>query len=496
MQIETAEHLIQALRASGLFSSEQLKKMVRELKPLGDDTPTLMRHILQREWMSLYQLRKILHGKTAELHLGSYVLHSKIGEGGMGKVYRCVRKSDGQSVALKIVRPILLANPVIRKRYAREVSTSLSLKHPNIVTVFDAGEVDGRYYLAMEFVDGIDLSRMVKEFRPLAVAEACEYARQAALGLHYAHKAGFVHRDIKPSNILVAGERHIPQATEPAVVKIVDMGLIRAVEAADDVKSDLTRDGTVVGTPDYMSPEQAKNSSTVDHRADLYSLGCTLYFMLAGQPPFPHGSPIEKIIKHQVEAPPPLQALRRDVPSAVAEVIAKLMAKKPDDRYPSARKAAKALEPLAVYPTGARPVRIHVRDKKPRTPAEEQTTASNDTPVPETPNDRTPPANEQAGPLHASSEMSSFVSLNDPASGEFSPMVPTRTREPRRKDSPLGGWMWLLFATALLIAAGIGLWLAFNAVRQKPRNAFNATEAIRRVHALAMYPTDVTSRSC
>ncbi len=133
------------------------------------------------------------------------------------------------------------------------------------------------------------------------------------------------------------------------------MGLIRAVELDDDgPESDLTRDGTVVGTPDYMSPEQAKNSSTVDHRADLYSLGCTLYFLLAGQPPFPNGSAIEKIIKHQVDAPPPLQALRRDVPTAVAEVVARLMAKKPDDRFPTARKAARALEALAQYPAGAR----------------------------------------------------------------------------------------------------------------------------------------------
>ena len=211
----------------------------------------------------------------------------------MGKVYRA-RRIDAMdfAVALKIVRPILLANPVIRKRYEREVETALTLKHPNIVEVFDAGEVDGRYYLAMEFVDGIDLSRLVKEHRPLELAEACEYIRQAALGLHHAHEAGFVHRDIKPSNIIVAGERHVSAATEPAVVKILDMGLIRSI-GFDERRPGGERpdaNGTVVGTPDYMAPEQAKNSSTVDHRADLYSLGCTLYFLLAGQPPFPDGN--------------------------------------------------------------------------------------------------------------------------------------------------------------------------------------------------------------
>jgi eukaryotic-like serine/threonine-protein kinase len=349
MPIETADSLIDALRSCGLFPPEQLEGMLRELAALGDDPPTLMRHLLQREWMSLYQLRKVVHGKVDELHLGPYLLTDKIGEGGMGKVYRGRRIADGTSVAIKIVRPILLANPIIRQRYQREVETALTLKHPNVVAVFDAGEADGRSYIAMEFVDGIDLSHLIKEVRALEVAEACEYGRQAALGLHYAHQAGFVHRDIKPSNIVVAGERHIIGATEPAVVKILDMGLIRSVgfDSEGPDRNDLTRSGTVVGTPDYMAPEQAKNSSTVDHRADLYSLGCTLYFLLAGRPPFPDGNPIEKIIKHQLDAPMPLQALRPEVPTSVAEVVARLMAKSPADRFPTALAASEALAPLA-----------------------------------------------------------------------------------------------------------------------------------------------------
>ena len=177
---------------------------------------------------------------------------------------------------------------------------------------------------------------------------------QAALGLHYAHEAGFVHRDIKPSNIVVAGERYIAAATDPAVVKILDMGLVRSIsmEGEENERTDLTRVGTVVGTPDYMSPEQAKNSSTVDRRADLYSLGCTLYFLLAGRPPFPNGTPIEKIIKHQIEAPLPLQALRPEIPTSVAEAVARLMAKSPADRFPTALAAAEALEPLGAICSG------------------------------------------------------------------------------------------------------------------------------------------------
>jgi eukaryotic-like serine/threonine-protein kinase len=429
MQIETTETLIEALRSSGLFPPDQLGKMLREFRALEDDPLVLMRHILEREWLSLYQLRKTLHGKAHELHLGPYLLTDKIGEGGMGKVYRACRTVDGRPVALKIVRPILLANPVIRKRYEREVATALTLKHPNIVEVFDAGEIDGRHYLAMEFVDGIDLSRLVKEYRALELAEACEYIRQAALGLHHAHLAGFVHRDVKPSNFVVSGERYLPDATEPAVVKILDMGLIRSIGFETDGPGgdDLTRSGTVVGTPDYMAPEQAKNSSTVDHRADLYSLGCTLYFLLAGQPPFPDGNAIEKILKHQIEAPLPLQALRPEVPTVVAEVVARLMARAPADRFATAREAAEALAPLArdlvgvVSPPPKRrsgiypilPERSGSGDRGTATPR--SLDFLDDTPTPGRSRSRRPGRKKD-----------SLSTLNDPPSGESFPAVKAR----------------------------------------------------------------------
>jgi serine/threonine-protein kinase len=225
----------------------------------------------------------------------------------------------------------------------------------------------------MEFVDGIDLAVLTRDHRPLEIPEACEYARQTALGLQHAHDAGFVHRDIKPSNVIVAGERHVPQATEPAVVKILDMGLVRAI-GLDEVSNDsgeffslgsadpgLTRDGTLVGTPDYMAPEQAADSRTVDHRADLYSLGCTLYFLLTGQPPFADGTPTEKVLKHRYDHPAPLQALRPDVPTSVATIVARLMAKVPDDRFATAAAVAEMLAPLCAYPCGTQPVPIRVR---------------------------------------------------------------------------------------------------------------------------------------
>ncbi|HUR55244.1 MAG TPA: serine/threonine-protein kinase, partial [Gemmataceae bacterium] len=369
MPIESADTLIHTLRGCGLFSAEQMSALVGELAPVGDDPAAAMRHLVARDLITVYQLRKVAHGKAAELFFGDYVVLDKLGEGGMGKVYKARQNRLGREVAIKIVRSSLLSNPLVRKRYEREVQAASHLQHPNIVSVFDAGEVFGRYYLAMEFVDGIDLSRLIRDHGVLSVQEACEYARQAALGLQHAHDRGFVHRDIKPSNIIVSGERHVPKATEPAFVKILDMGLVREIGFDDGpAGADVTRDGTVVGTPDYMAPEQAKNSSGVDHRADLYSLGCTLYFLLTGQPPFPGGTPIERLLKHQLDRPDPLQGLRPGVPDAVAELVARLMAKNPDDRPATAGEVAAALGPHARYPHGTAPVTILTRGSEQAAP--------------------------------------------------------------------------------------------------------------------------------
>jgi len=354
MQIRTAESLLRAFRESGLFSPDEVAALARDLAPHGDDVQTMLKVLIQKDRVPVYQLRKIVHAKTAELFYGPYVILDKLGEGGMGKVYKAKDTRHDRIVALKVVRSNLLANPVVRGRYDREVQAVLALNHPNVASAYEAGESDGRFYLALEFVDGIDLARLVRTFGLLPVPEACEYLRQAALGLQHAHDRGFVHRDIKPSNIVVSGERHHSRATEAARVKILDMGLIRTVGLDDGNGADLTRDGTVVGTPDYMAPEQAKNSSTVDHRADLYNLGGAFYYLLTGKPPFSVGSPIEKILKHQLDPPPPLQATRPDVPDDLARIVARLMAKKPEDRFPTADALALALLPLTRF-TAATP---------------------------------------------------------------------------------------------------------------------------------------------
>ena len=208
---------------------------------------------------------------------------------------------------------------------------------------------------------------MIKDAGPLSIGMACSFVRQSANGLQHAHDQGLIHRDIKPSNLLVTALQK--SQTEPGgVVKILDMGLARAAvtgETESDISA-LTQAGTVIGTPDFMSPEQAKNSSTVDARSDLYSLGCTLYYLLTGQAPFPQGSTLEKLLQHQMDAPPQIQLKRQDVPHEVAGIVHKLLAKRPDDRFQSGSALATALEtwsgidPNGQSATGRRSGRLEV----------------------------------------------------------------------------------------------------------------------------------------
>jgi serine/threonine protein kinase len=455
MQIQTAESLLAALGDSGLFSPAELAALAQEAAPFAGGGPqAVLKHLARTGLVPVHQLRKVFHGRAAELFVGPYVVLDKLGEGGMGKVYKARDTRDGTVVALKIIRSNLLANPVARGRYEREVQAARALRHPNIAAAVDAGEAGERYYLAMEFVDGIDLARLVRAFGVLPVPEACEYVRQAALGLHHAHEMGLVHRDIKPSNIVVSGERHHPGATEPARVKLLDMGLVRCAGFDDGTGSgdvDLTRAGTVVGTPDYMAPEQAKNSRTVDRRGDLYSLGGTFYFLLTGRPPFPAGSPIEKILKHQLDPPPPLQAARPDVPDELAWIVARLMAKKPADRFQSARELAAALAPLTQFTDGTAPLPV-LRPTELDGPGAETLPPPEKTAPP--PSVLSPPR-DRSRPDRAARRTP--VANRPPRSRKNPGSVREVPPEPASRDGRAAAWITAVVMAALLI--GFAVWL-------------------------------------
>ncbi len=279
---------------------------------------------------------------SAELRAGSvvgpYVIHEEIRRGGMGAVYRARHTLLNRVVALKVLPPDRFRDPHALARFRREMESAGAIDHPNLVHASDAGESGGTHYLVMEYIDGLDLDRLVREHGPLPVPTACEIVRQAAQGLEHARQKGLVHRDVKPSNIML---------TRDGRVKLLDLGLALLRDGrAQGVH--LTDSGVVLGTVAYMAPEQASEPHGVDIRADLYSLGCTLYFLLAGRPPFGGNgdlSPIKTLLAHAHEPAPPIQAIRPEVPESLAAVLERLMAKSPVDRFQTPSEVSAVLEP-------------------------------------------------------------------------------------------------------------------------------------------------------
>jgi serine/threonine-protein kinase len=342
----------------GLLRNSQLTKLRREILPqISDDPQELLFALKQRGWITSYQAEEILQGRIEQLILGGYQILAPIGSGGMGQVFKALQPRLHRIVALKVIKPeIIRGNPRAYQRFKREAKAAARLNHPNIVAIYDADEANGVPFLVLEYVDGPDLEKLVRQQGPLPWEVACDYAKQAALGLQHAFEAGFVHRDIKPSNLLICNwkipsrpcyecQKRTLQADPFGRVKILDLGLVRTVEVAEAPPS-LTRDGAVMGTPDFMAPEQALNSRLVDIRADLYSLGGTLYFLLTGHVPFPGGTLTEKLLKQQQYQPEPIQTYRPDVPEKVIAVVARLMAKEPADRFQTPLELAEALEQL------------------------------------------------------------------------------------------------------------------------------------------------------
>src|SRR5262245_45095285 len=349
MPVDSAAALVTALRDSRILGPAQLDEAARLLAPRFPDPRALARHLIERDWLTPFQVNQLFQGRGADLVLGPYVLLERLGEGGMGQVFKARHRLLDRVVALKVIKRDRLQSDDAIRRFEREIHAAAKLSHPNIVAAYDADEVGQTHFFAMEYVEGTDLGKLVKEAGPLPVGQACDYVRQAALGLQHAFERGLVHRDIKPSNLLVT--RSAPKSSAGSgsgpgpVVKILDMGLAR-LQGPDGHAATLTQVQTVLGTPDYMAPEQARNARAADIRADLYSLGCTLYYLLTGQPPFPGEVPMEKLLKHWLEEPRPVEQLRPEVPPALGAVVRRLMAKRPEDRYQTPAELAVALVPF------------------------------------------------------------------------------------------------------------------------------------------------------
>jgi serine/threonine-protein kinase len=279
----------------------------------------------------------LLDGRGRELVLGSYVLLEPIGEGGMGRVYRARNWKLNTTAAVKVIRRKRAQDPAAIERFFREVRALGAIRHPHVVYALDADRENGRLYYAMEYVPGTDLGRLIADRGALAIETACRYAAQMAEGLWHISARGLVHRDVKPANVLVTADG--------SVVKLVDLGLARFDHPDWDADRDLTQTGIMIGTPDYAAPEQIRDSRRADIRSDLYSLGCTLYHMLTGRPPFDGPAAVDKLYLHQTAEPMPVEHIRPDVPPAVAAVVRQLMAKKPRDRYQDPGEVVATLRP-------------------------------------------------------------------------------------------------------------------------------------------------------
>lgn len=335
----TADELLNLVRQSGLLEVARLDAF---LQKRGSDLPvdpSVLADLLVREGLvTRFQADQFLRGKARGFLIGNYKVLDRIGAGGMALVYLCEHRQLRRRVAIKVLPTSFAKDEEYLKRFQREARAIAALEHPNIVRAYDLDHDNDLHFLVMEYVEGRPLHEVVKRQGPLPFGEAAHYARQAALGLQHAHEAGLVHRDIKPGNLMV---------DRTGTLKILDMGLARfAQEEGAEV---LTRG--LLGTPDYLSPEQARDSHSVDIRTDIYSLGCTLFYLLAGRPPF-EGTPAQKIAFHQSTDPPPLVGMfRPETPAELEQIVGKMMAKNPAERYQTPAEAAEALEPLAQPPT-------------------------------------------------------------------------------------------------------------------------------------------------
>ncbi len=344
MAVLSPKELLDWLGRNHFLAPEQSAELSRGVSAFPD-SHTLAKELIRRNWLSPYQVNQILQGNHETLVLGNYRLRERLGEGAMGQVFKAWNVRTHRIVAIKTIRKDLVNSTKALERFRREVETASQLEHANIAHVIDAEDVEGRLFLAMDFVEGFNLSQRVKLGGALPIGEAVEYARQTALGLQHAYERGIVHRDIKPANLMVAPAK--PGSDAGGTVKILDFGLAR-FESEGDNSTRLTQVGNLLGTIDYVAPEQAQNAKEADIRADIYSLGCTLFYLLCARPPFLGNDVVEKLGPRIVGEPPSVRAVRSEVPTGLDAVILKLMARRPEDRYQTPIEAAKALEPYAV----------------------------------------------------------------------------------------------------------------------------------------------------
>lgn len=318
------------LRSSRLLTEAEVAALEALARP--GELSGVFDALLGRGLLTPYQLDRVRRGEARGLVVGPYRVLAELGRGGGGVVYRARHAVMGREVALKVISPEYGRDGADQTHFRREVVTTTALRHPNVVLTFDANEVDGALYLAMELVPGPTLQQYVADHGPLPVPLACAVLRETARALDYAHRQGLVHRDIKPANVMLPGVAADPDGPggDAPLVKVLDFGLARFGRQVTTISCP---GGATLGTPAFMAPEQIRDVHAADTRSDLYSLGCTLYYALCGHLPFEGGSAQATLLLHLEREPRPVRGWRPDVPPGLAAVVHRLMAKTPADRY-------------------------------------------------------------------------------------------------------------------------------------------------------------------
>lgn len=377
MPIDSVATFLTILQRTQVLTPQEVQEVTRELGPHYADPHDLAAYLIEIEWLTEYQVQLLFNERWEELTIGPYLILDRLGEGGVSEVFKAWDTVKGRTVALKVLHQHLTDRTAAVGEFQRELQAVTRLSHPNIIQTFDAHQVGALHYFAMEYIQGMDLDRLVRRSGPLPIEQACDYVRQVAQGLQHAHQLGLVHRDIKPANLFLVNppspSTPLPRAERgdkrtplpfgekgrncDSIVKILDWGLARvrpdAGGSADATGLDVnTEKGLLIGTADYIAPEQARDPCLVDIRADIYSLGCTLYFLLAGRPPFPGASLMQKLLQHQEAERPQVREARPDVPEELAVVVQRMMARRPEERYAIPLLAAAALRHFASGATG------------------------------------------------------------------------------------------------------------------------------------------------
>lgn len=322
----TLGEFLETLDRSRLLDRTRVEAVRAALAPQEqNDLAAVVQLLVQRRLLTPFQVTKILAGKSGPFFLGRYKIMRQLGEGGMGKVYSARHLDNRRKVAIKVLPPKRAnAERNALARFRREADMGLRLSHPHVAESLEVGEDAGVHFIVMEYIPGENLFTMVGRGGPLRVWDAARLFREVASGLGHIHQFGVVHRDIKPSNIMV---------TPDGTAKLLDLGLASGGDTTDE---QLSKPGTVVGTLDYIAPEQAAGIQMADQRSDIYALGCTLYYAVSRRMPFAGGDPVSKVYRHRMEEPEPLEKIAAHVPREFSALVRKMMRKDPADRYQSA----------------------------------------------------------------------------------------------------------------------------------------------------------------